>query len=850
MYELFAFTRPAQPINADIKSVYNCLGIESSGNLAEDTANLFTAADILIDELKSMPPEEKKKAADIAFMMKEKGKWTWADIVLDALGSKTTFSTAGFAVWENFSEWEETEPVYHATSIEVNGKEVTQRLQQLLNLSDRREERPEQIEYAAAVSAAFAARNKPDTPETVLAEAGTGVGKTLGYIAPASVWADKNTGQVWISTFTKNLQHQISGELEKLFAFEAADEVTRKRKIAVRKGRENYICLLNYADAVNRINSTPTAARHSAVILGLIARWLYKTKDGDLLDGDFPNILVNSSYAKFIRSLTDKRGECIYSACPYFKKCFIEKIIRRAKSAKIVVANHALVMATAAGLMEEGTYPTRFIFDEGHHLFSACDSAFSSMLSGQRSVEMQYWLFGEGASRTMNKGLKRRTADICAGDTDIQKAVDKLLYDVNFLCKNAWLSRVERGNTDSAFEKFLSLIRQQVIARQDSYFEDDIYDLEAEPFPLIPTLKNEAKSLNDKITTAAKDTDSLIVLLQDKLNKEAATLNGAEKQRYEGIIRQLQRKVLDVFSEWKDVLSVIINGKNPVGSVSRMTVLKIEGHTADIAMFRHFINPMIPFADLMRPYAHGILITSATLKDKTDNAAQNWDWAEERTGAKQLNPDNKKVSIASPFDYSKQTKVIILTDVNKNSNQSLAAAMQALFTASGGGAIGLFTSIKRLKAVYKIIQPELAEKGLRLLAQHVMDINNAALINMFKEDVNSCLLGTDAIRDGVDIPGESLRLMVLDRLPWSRPDILHKARRKAFSSDDYEKKLVRMRLIQGFGRLIRRNTDKGIFVIPDKAVPSEMLSVFPDGVPVIKCELRQAVQEVQDFLSA
>jgi len=857
LYELFAFVRPAQPIYANTKSFYACLGIESTDNLAEDTANLFVAVDVLLNELAKLPPEEKKAAADIAYLMREKGKWIWANFVLNALGTKPPFSPAGLSVWDKLGEWEETGPIYHATSIEIDDNEVKERLNLLLNNSTEKEERKQQTEYALTVCEAFSAINEPNCPQTVLAEAGTGVGKTLGYIAPASVWADKNTGQVWISTYTKNLQHQIASELQKLFAGQGqkTDDATKKRKIVVRKGRENYVCLLNYADAVNRIYSLPTSSRRSAVILGLVARWLYKTQDGDLIDGDFPNILINSDYAKFIRTLTDKRGECIYSLCPYFKKCFVEKIIRRAKNAKIVVANHALVMATAAGLTEESIHPTRFIFDEGHHLFSACDSAFSSMLSGQKSLDMQYWLFGENASRTANKGLKRRLADLCSSDSEIKNAVEDLLHDTDFLCKTAWLTRVENGNPNTIFEKVLALIRRQVIARRDSRFEDDIYDLETEPLPLIPSLKESAKELSDKIAKSQKDTSNIKDLIQSKLVKEADTLSAAEKQRYESVIRQLQRKISDVFIEWLDVLSVITNEANPIGKVSRMVIAKQDGRTADIAMYKHFINPLIPFAGLMKTYAHGILITSATLKDKTGNTALDWEWAEERTGAKYINPNNLKASIPSPFDYPSQTKVILLSDVKKGDNQSLAAAMLALFKAAGGGAIGLFTAIKRLKAVYKIMQPELMKAGLPLFAQHVMDINNTALINMFKENTDSCLLGTDAVRDGIDIPGDSLRLVVLDKLPWNRPDILHKARRKEFSKCeddeyDYDKRLIRMKFIQGFGRLIRKNTDKGIFVIPDKSVPSKLLSAFPENVQIIKCDLPEAVKEVQNFLRA
>src|SRR5579875_1304452 len=120
---------------------------------------------------------------------------------------------------------------------------------------------------AAAAAAAFTPRAEPGRPQAVLAEAGTGVGKTLGYLVPASLWAEKNGGSVWISTYTRNLQSQIAGELDRLYP----DPERKRRDVAIRKGRENFLCLLNYEDAVAAAAMRPGRA---AIDLGLIARWI------------------------------------------------------------------------------------------------------------------------------------------------------------------------------------------------------------------------------------------------------------------------------------------------------------------------------------------------------------------------------------------------------------------------------------------------------------------------------------------------------------------------------------------------------------------------------------------------
>jgi ATP-dependent DNA helicase DinG len=111
-------------------------------------------------------------------------------------------------------------------------------------------------------------------------------------------------------------------------------------------------------------------------------------------------------------------------------------------------------------------------------------------------------------------------------------------------------------------------------------------------------------------------------------------------------------------------------------------------------------------------------------------------------------------------------------------------------------------------------------------------------------------LGTDALRDGVDVPGDALRLIVFDRVPWPRPDILHKARRKNFGGRGYDDRIVRMRLRQAYGRLLRRGDDLGVFVLLDAATPSRLMSAFPEGVEASRVGLAEAVEITRLFLAA
>ena len=122
-------------------------------------------------------------------------------------------------------------------------------------------------------------------------------------------------------------------------------------------------------------------------------------------------------------------------------------------------------------------------------------------------------------------------------------------------------------------------------------------------------------------------------------------------------------------------------------------------------------------------------------------------------------------------------------------------------------------------------------------------------MDMFRVEENSCLLGTDAVRDGVDVPGRSLRVLAFDRVPWPRPDLLHKARRERLGGKGYDDALARARIAQAFGRLIRRGDDKGVFLMLDAATPTRLFASLPPGIEVQRMGLADAVELTRDFLN-
>jgi ATP-dependent DNA helicase DinG len=239
-------------------------------------------------------------------------------------------------------------------------------------------------------------------------------------------------------------------------------------------------------------------------------------------------------------------------------------------------------------------------------------------------------------------------------------------------------------------------------------------------------------------------------------------------------------------------------------------------------------------------------VTSATLTDAS--LVDPFALAEMRTGAARLPERPKTLKLASPFDYGANALALVVTDVSRDDARQVAAAMRELFLAAGGGGLGLFTAIRRLKAVHERIAGPLADKGLALYAQHVDPLEVGTLVDIFRAEEDACLLGTDAVRDGVDVPGRALRLLIFDRVPWPRPDILHKARRGRFGGKAYDDAQARGRISQAFGRLIRRDEDRGVFVMLDAAAPTRLFSGLPEGVRLERVSLVEAIEATATHL--
>lgn len=827
LLELFAFLRPARFMVPTPRGVARALGLPEPGDDAQVAAFLRDAAQAMLAIAEADWPE--REGAWHAAQSLARLRWSWAPALAQRLNRPEKPERWLFS---RLPEWTEQPPRTPPRTVSLEPDEVRARLAELTG--NGAEEREGQRRYAEAAAGAFAPRTIRDSPNLVLAEAGTGIGKTLGYLAPASLWAAKAEGPVWVSTFTKALQRQLGHEGERLFT----DPEVRKRRIVTRKGRENYLCLLNLEDALQG-----GFAGRAAILAQLVARWAAYSADGDMIGGDLPGWLPALFRRNGSTALTDRRGECVYAGCPHYRKCFIERAARASADADIVIANHALVMVNAARGRETATRPTRYVFDEGHHLFDAADAMFGVALSGQETIELRRWITGpESGSRGRRRGLAARLSDVASYDDAGAQAIAEAVDAARALPSDGWLQRLAEGQPFGAVEQLLAAVRGLTYARDANAAGEAGYGIETELAEPDATLIEAAGPAAAALERLLRPMMALGRRLEAVLDEAPDWMDGQARARIEGAIASLGWRA-ETVAAWLALIARIGGPATP-DFVDWLTVERIDGREIDIGLHRRWLDPSKPFAETVLKPAHGALITSATLR-----AGGDWDVAEARSGSQHLLHPAARFEAPSPFDYATRSEVLIVTDIKRGDTAALAGAYARLIVAAQGGTLGLFTAIRRLRAVHARIADRLAREGLPLYAQHVDPIDTGTLVDIFRDDPRASLIGTDALRDGVDVPGQSLRLVVMEGVPWPKPSVLHAARRLAGGGSAYDDRIVRARLAQAFGRLIRRADDAGAFVLLSAAMPSRLLGAFPPGTPISRITLDEALRRVERLSS-
>lgn len=827
--ELFAFVHPARFCVPTPKGLADALGLEAPASDDAVPLLLQQAAGALLARCASSDwPEREGAWSSLQSLMRL--RWHWAQVLAPHIAKP---ERAEKWLFSKLPEWEEAPERPQPAQVSIAEGTVDEQLEYLTGQGAERREG--QRSYARAASKVFAPRRERGQPHLLLAQAGTGIGKTLGYLAPASLWASAAQGTVWVSTFTKNLQRQLRAEARRAWPERRADG---SRPVVVRKGRENYLCLLNLEDALQG-----GFGGRAAIMAQLVARWAAFSQDGDMIGGDLPGWLGTLFRKRGIASLTDQRGECVYAGCPHYRKCFIERASRASAQADLVIANHALVMVNAARGRDHAQRPKRIVFDEGHHVHHAADSTFAAALTGAETIELRRWIVGpERNSKGRRRGLAARLADVASYDEAGGDAVEAAIEATQALPTDGWLQRLHDNEPWGPIENLLAAVRALTYARDESGGQEAGYGIETEVAELPGKLVQLAQEAMGALAGIRTPLVKLGIRLEAIVEDAPDWLDPQGRARIEGARNSLGWRV-DLLAAWEAMLNRLGGPADPE-FVDWFAVDRSEAREFDVGIHRRWLDPMKPFAKVVLEPSHGVMLTSATLRDGDD-----WQAAIEASGAPHIEVEPLLSAAESPFDYANRAEVLIVTDVKRGDLPALAAAYARLIEVAGGGVLGLFTAIRRLRIVHGRIADRLARAGLPLYAQHVDPIDTGTLVDIFRDDPKASLLGTDALRDGVDVPGESLRCVVMEAVPWPKPSILHRARRAAGGGSAYDDRIIRARLAQAFGRLIRSKDDAGHFIVLSSAFPSRLLSAFPKGTPVIRLTLEEALQRVASGVS-
>ena len=670
------------------------------------------------------------------------------------------------------------------------------------------EERPGQIDMLQGIVRAFNAR------EHLMVEAGTGVGKSLAYVVPAILWAWANDTPVVVSTATRNLQSQLVGsDIPRALAVLGDD--ASKFRVALLKGRTNYLCLRAVADFFAPGYWTMTD-EEQAEMPRFIA-WLQTTPDGDLDTWD----------GLRSQQLSCPGEECSGRRCPYYSRCFVYRARKAAAEAHLVVVNHALVLAeaTSAGGAILPAYG-RLVLDEAHNL--------ENIATEYLSYEFSLPALTQILNRLMRKGRGRR-----ARPGGVLSSVERQLQK-GILSGSAAGDRVRRLLADAT-----SLLVRTVNAAED------VFDLAAlllkavKGADVVRYMVSEGKrrfSVRGLFKEYAEDQwdESSLFAAQTRLENELAslvhllhdlrdTLDNATPEGEINFLADLSAQLNGVAESlvcFANEANFVLKGDKPthaywvekVRRPNRPTHLRLVAAPLSVAEDLH---------KLLYDPKDSVVLSSATLRVGND-----FRYTAKRLGCRPADgPEEgrfRTLVAASPFNYLMQSLVLApdcLPDPSADPvryAESLAALLKDLFSATQGRALVLFTSYEMMNAVAANVRLELADTGIRLLVQGDGMTREAMTQALKGAGGPVVLFGAQSFWEGVDVAGEALSCVVIARLPFAMVgDPVIEARSEKIDREggssfrDYALPEAVIKFRQGFGRLIRTKRDRGVVVVTD-----------------------------------
>lgn len=639
------------------------------------------------------------------------------------------------------------------------------------------------------------------------AEAGTGVGKSMAYLLPAAAWVEKNEERVVITTATINLQQQL---IEKDIPL-ALKLTGSKVKAVLVKGRGNYLCLNRLSEVVEEGTLFPEENDEIDAIL----EWSKDSPTGSRSDLSF---LPKAEIWDQVRSEADG---CSGFRCRFRERCFVMRARREAAAANILVVNHHLLFSDLAlraggmGFDSTAVLPPfhRIIFDEAHNVEDSATSYFSQNLSKPALLRLLGILFRTRGSR--NTGLLLRLQNLLAGDEEKEKLFQEAPGLIDGL----------RIQADSLEISCLPLLGGEGVYRLSGDETDEIKSC-----LLIPL-----EELKIKLSSLIRFIANLLDGLPDDREDEYPVPEIRMTARRIGNLIS----VCDNFIEYRD---------HPE------SVFWLERRRSRMGDFVRFVITPLDIRDMMAetvytPY-ESVVFASATL---TVNGSFSY-W-KGRVGLG--NADITAEIFPSPFPYRERVLLGVPSDAPAPDSETyqdfLNSLVKEILLVSRGRGLILFTSYRMLNAAFSAVSPELENQGIPVLKQG--DDERSRLLDRFINEKASVLFATHSFWEGIDAPGDTLEVVVLCRLPFKVPtDPVHTARmeyiRKNGGNPFFELALPEavMKLKQGFGRLMRRNTDRGAVIITDVRVVNKRYGrIFIESLPETVRRIKPCRFLLEDF---
>jgi predicted DnaQ family exonuclease/DinG family helicase len=687
--------------------------------------------------------------------------------------------------------------------------------------NEYKEDRPEQQKMAKMITNCF------NEHKHLVVEAGTGTGKSKAYLVPSIIFALKNDIPVIIATHTKTLQDQLF--LKEIPHLKST--IDPDLRVTMIKGKANYVCLQKFEKFIDSVDDmqqrslyefgqsgTKFTARLSAILL---ASWILETDRGDW--DELPYWLKERFHKRVEQDVCNWDELCTKDICSFHEeeKCFLAKARLRAKDADIVVANHAVVLSGIIPSREREVitdqdnteevlayshtvFPNEakfLIIDEAHHLEDDATSSWTYTISKSDFDKLIEQLYGKrGMVKTIGYALKENN--------------DKRVFEnINTL------SSMET-NMKIAAESFFTRLLPTLI--QPSNYENGT------SYRNFNDLLDKSEDKND-FTKSLEDLEERLLIIAGLLDYFCEEV---EEERLRKIIKVRSRNIKAIISTINRFLD---DDPEYIRYLERSkSVIEIKAAPLSVKKL---------LKEMLYDNFSSVVMTSATLTvNKTFN------FFASRCGTTLLPREKIEYKILnSSFNYREQVQFFVTKNIEYDTSnyskrnihlEQCCNFLEKAIIASNGGALVLCSSYDQVDNLYNKLHNPLATRNISLLRQ-VKGYSVTSTIKDFREDINSVLIGTEALWQGIDVPGESLRTLFIIKIPYKMPGIPLIAARKeeidikgGSGFSQYYEPLAILTLKQGFGRLIRKATDKGIVIFMDSKILRKhaILNSFPDGV--------------------